>query len=86
MGAPAGDAHGVNRWQAIFTQFRSAQELLARSGAKRVLTAGGDCAVDDNDPYICYHSFYGAYIGRSKTGGGWNTSDGEEPPPASVGG
>jgi arginase len=39
-------AHGVNRWDAIFAQFRSAQELLARSGAKRVLTAGGDCAVD----------------------------------------
>ena len=41
-----GDAHGVRRWDAIFTQFRSAQDILARAGAKRVLTAGGDCAVD----------------------------------------
>lgn len=41
-----GDAHGVRRWEAIFAQFRSAQDILARSGAKRVLTAGGDCAVD----------------------------------------
>ncbi|KRA73151.1 arginase [Lysobacter sp. Root667] len=39
-------AHGVLRWEAIFAQFRSAQEILARSGARRVLTAGGDCAVD----------------------------------------
>jgi arginase len=42
----AADAHGVRRWEAIFAQFRSAQNLLARSGARRVLTAGGDCAVD----------------------------------------
>jgi len=42
----AADAHGVRRWNAIFAQFRSAQDLLARSGARRVLTAGGDCAVD----------------------------------------
>lgn len=42
----AADAHGVHRWEAIFTQFRSAQDILARSGARRVLTAGGDCAVD----------------------------------------
>ncbi|HSX60797.1 MAG TPA: arginase family protein [Tahibacter sp.] len=41
-----GDAHGVRRWHAILEQFRSAQDLLARSGARRVLTAGGDCAVD----------------------------------------
>lgn len=47
MGDDAADiAHGVRRWDAIFAQFRSAQELLARSGARRVLTAGGDCAVD----------------------------------------
>lgn len=39
-------AHGVNRWNAIFAQFRNAQDVLARSGARRVLTAGGDCAVD----------------------------------------
>ncbi|WP_233264024.1 arginase family protein [Lysobacter panacisoli] len=38
--------HGVHRWEAIFTQFRSAQDILANSGARRVLTAGGDCAVD----------------------------------------
>ena len=42
----AGDAYGVRRWDAIFTQFRSAQAILARSAAQRVLTAGGDCAVD----------------------------------------
>jgi len=43
----AGDtAHGVNRWNAIFEQFKSAQDILDRAGAKRVLTAGGDCAVD----------------------------------------
>jgi len=42
----AGKSHGVNRWDAIFTQFRSAQEILVHSGAQRVLTAGGDCAVD----------------------------------------
>lgn len=41
-----GDAHGVHRWEAIFAQFRSAQDMLARSAARRVLTAGGDCAVD----------------------------------------
>lgn len=44
--ADAESAHGVRRWDAIFAQFRSAQDLLARSGARRVLTAGGDCAVD----------------------------------------
>jgi len=48
---PLGDnalerAYGVNRWDAILAQFRSAQDILARSGARRVLTAGGDCAVD----------------------------------------
>jgi arginase len=41
-----GPEHGVNRWAAIFAQFRSARDLLARSGARRVLAAGGDCAVD----------------------------------------
>ena len=45
--ADEGDsAHGVNRWEAILAQFRSAQDVLARSGARRVLAAGGDCAVD----------------------------------------
>ena len=38
--------HGVHRWNAIFQQFRSAQDILAESRARRVLTAGGDCAVD----------------------------------------
>jgi arginase len=42
----AEDAHGVRRWESIFAQFRSAQDILVRSGARRVLTAGGDCAVD----------------------------------------
>jgi arginase len=40
------DAAGVRRWEAILAQFRNAQGILARSGARRVLTAGGDCAVD----------------------------------------
>lgn len=40
------DAAGVRRWEAILAQFRSAQDILVRSGARRVLTAGGDCAVD----------------------------------------
>ena len=39
-------AYGVNRWDSVFAQFRNAQTILANSGAKRVLTAGGDCAVD----------------------------------------
>src|SRR5262249_23295089 len=39
-------AYGINRWNAIFEQFRSAQDILTGAGAKRVLTAGGDCAVD----------------------------------------
>lgn len=42
----AEDAHSVRRWEAIFAQFRNAQRLLSRSGARSVLTAGGDCAVD----------------------------------------
>lgn len=42
----SGDLHGINRWGAIFAQFRSAQDILAASGARRVLAAGGDCAVD----------------------------------------
>src|ERR1700722_9456576 len=46
---PAGDgeaAGGVNRWTAIFDQFRSAQAILNEAKPQRVLTAGGDCAVD----------------------------------------
>lgn len=39
-------AYGIRRWDAIFEQFRSAQNILQRANAKRVLTAGGDCAVD----------------------------------------
>lgn len=42
----AGDAGGIRRWNAIFAQFRSAQDILARRQPRRVLTAGGDCAVD----------------------------------------
>jgi len=40
------DAHGVRRWNAIFSQFRAAQKILARRQPERVLVAGGDCAVD----------------------------------------
>lgn len=39
-------AHGVRHWNPIFAQFRHAQAILANAGARRVLTAGGDCAVD----------------------------------------
>ncbi|WP_424681442.1 arginase family protein [Frateuria sp. YIM B11624] len=39
-------AYGVRCWDAIFKQFHGARDILARSGARRVLTAGGDCAVD----------------------------------------
>lgn len=42
----ATDAHGVQRWGAIFDQFLSARDILTCSGARRVLTAGGDCAAD----------------------------------------
>lgn len=41
-----GDAHGVNRWNAIIEQFASAQAILAEHRPRRLLTAGGDCAVD----------------------------------------
>ena len=37
---------------------------------------GGDCAVDQDQPYTCYHSFYGPALERSLTGGGWNEWDG----------
>src|SRR3954447_10835926 len=40
------DADGVRRWGAILEQFHSARDILTNAGAKRVLTAGGDCAVD----------------------------------------
>ena len=45
----AGDgeaAGGINRWTAIFDQFRSAQTILSEMQPRRILTAGGDCAVD----------------------------------------
>jgi len=42
----AGDDHGVVRWNALFDQFVAAQYLLAQHAPDRVLTAGGDCAVD----------------------------------------
>lgn len=41
-----GDGEGVRRWEAILDQFRSAQALLAQHRPRRLLTAGGDCAVD----------------------------------------
>lgn len=37
---------GINHWNAILQQFRSAQGLLESYAPRRVLTAGGDCAVD----------------------------------------
>jgi arginase len=41
-----GDEGGIKRWQAIFDQFRSAQEILNERAPARILTAGGDCGVD----------------------------------------
>lgn len=41
-----GDDGGINRWQAIFDQFRSAQAILNDRAPSRILTAGGDCGVD----------------------------------------
>lgn len=37
---------GINRWTAILDQFRAAQAILDETRPSRVLTAGGDCAVD----------------------------------------
>src|SRR5688500_9183946 len=37
---------GVNRWTSILEQFQSAQNLLGERRPGRILTAGGDCAVD----------------------------------------
>ena len=34
---------------------------------------GGDCGIDDSDPYTCFHSFYGPYLERSTEGGAWGT-------------
>jgi len=41
-----GDGPGIRRWDAIFAQFKDAQAILARRRPRRLLTAGGDCAVD----------------------------------------
>lgn len=46
LGSNVDDAYGVRRWEPIFAQFRSARNILRRSSAGRVLTAGGDCDVD----------------------------------------
>ncbi len=50
FGVPLSDesttSQGVNRWSAIFDQFRAAQDILSLHTPKRVLTAGGDCSVD----------------------------------------
>jgi arginase len=37
---------GIHRWTSILEQFCSAQSLLAERRPRRILTAGGDCAVD----------------------------------------
>jgi arginase len=47
--ADAGDsaaANGVNRWDAIIQQFRTAQAILTEQQPRKILTAGGDCACD----------------------------------------
>src|SRR5438067_2493212 len=45
----AGDGEavgGIQRWTAILEQFRDAQRILRQRHPARLLTAGGDCAVD----------------------------------------
>jgi len=45
--AGEGEARGgINRWTAIFEQFRSARDMLNARSPRRLLTAGGDCACD----------------------------------------
>jgi len=41
-----GDDHGVHEWNAILDLFCQAQRILAEHRPRRLLTAGGDCAVD----------------------------------------
>ena len=41
-----GDAHGVHHWNAIYDQFCQAQRILAEHRPRRLLAAGGDCAID----------------------------------------
>lgn len=41
-----GDAHDIRRWEAIDQNFRAAQAMLEEYRPARLLTAGGDCAVD----------------------------------------
>lgn len=36
---------------------------------------GGDCGASDQDPYTCFHTFYGMGMERSEDGGGWGTWD-----------
>lgn len=40
------DAGGLNRGTAIIDQFRAAQDILRSHRPERLLTAGGDCAID----------------------------------------
>lgn len=41
-----GDDHGVHHWHAVLDLFYQAQRTLAAHRPRRLLTAGGDCAVD----------------------------------------
>ncbi|MEM1179481.1 MAG: hypothetical protein AAGM22_14130, partial [Acidobacteriota bacterium] len=36
---------------------------------------GGDCGASDEDPYTCFHTFYGMGVERSQTGGAWGSWD-----------
>nr|WP_199046570.1 arginase family protein [Dyella sp. ASV24] len=42
----SGDDYGIHHWNAIHDQFCQAQRVLAEHRPRRLLTAGGDCAVD----------------------------------------
>lgn len=42
----SGDDHGIHHWNAIYDHFCQAQRMLAEYRPRRLLTAGGDCAVD----------------------------------------
>jgi photosystem II stability/assembly factor-like uncharacterized protein len=34
---------------------------------------GGDCGINNGEPYACFHSFFGMALERSTAGGGWGT-------------
>lgn len=41
---------------------------------------GGDCGLNETTPATCFHSFYGIWVERSTSGGGWGTWQNVSPP------